>query len=139
DGLSKVIRRFTDQIGLGKYAMYVFDYGAPVGFRLALTEPDRVAAIVSQNGNAYVEGLSDGWNPIRKYWSDPSRENRNALRAFLTPETTRWQYLHGVTDEALVAPESYTLDAALLARTGNDEIQLDLFGDYGSNVALYPA
>lgn len=139
DGFSKIVRRFTDEIGLGTYAMYVFDYGAPVGFRLALAEPDRVTAIVSQNGNAYVEGLSDGWDPIRRYWNDPSPENRNALRTFLTLETTRWQYVHGVTDESLVAPESYALDAALLARSGNDEIQLDLFRDYATNVALYPA
>jgi pimeloyl-ACP methyl ester carboxylesterase len=139
DGLAEVVRRFTNEIGLDRYAMYVFDYGAPVGLRLALSEPDRVVAIISQNGNAYVEGLSDSWDPIRKYWTDPSPENRSALRAFLTPETTRWQYLEGALDEALVAPESYTLDAALLARSGNDEIQLDLFRDYANNVALYPA
>jgi pimeloyl-ACP methyl ester carboxylesterase len=139
DNLAKVIERFTDVIGLERYALYVFDYGAPVGFRLALARPERVTAIISQNGNAYEEGLSTGWNPIQSYWRDPSAENRAAIRAFLTPETTRWQYLHGVTDESVVAPESYELDAALLARAGNDEIQLDLFLDYASNVALYPA
>jgi pimeloyl-ACP methyl ester carboxylesterase len=138
DQLTKVIERFTEVVGLERFAVYVFDYGAPVGFRLALRHPERVSAIISQNGNAYVEGLSDGWNPIRKYWKDPTPENREALRAFLTPETTRWQYLHGVSDEALVAPESHTLDAALLARPGNDEIQLDLFLDYAGNVELYP-
>jgi pimeloyl-ACP methyl ester carboxylesterase len=138
DNLARVIDRFTEAVGLKRYALYVFDYGAPVGFRLALAHPDRVTAIISQNGNAYLEGLSEGWNPIQAYWKDPTPENRFALRAFLSPETTRWQYVHGVRDEMAVAPESYTLDAALLARRGNDEIQLDLFLDYASNVALYP-
>ena len=103
-----------------------------------MAHPERITAIISQNGNAYEEGLSDGWNPIQKYWKDPSAENRTALRDFLKPETTKWQYVHGVQDEALVAPEAYALDSALLARPGNDEIQLDLFLDYASNVALYP-
>jgi pimeloyl-ACP methyl ester carboxylesterase len=137
DHLAQVMDRFTAAIGLTRYAIYVFDYGAPVGFRLALAQPDRITAIITQNGNAYAEGLSDGWNPIQKYWKEPTAENRAALRAFLTFETTRWQYLHGVPDEMLVAPEAYTLDAALLGRPGNDEIQLDLFLDYASNVALY--
>jgi pimeloyl-ACP methyl ester carboxylesterase len=136
--LAKVIEDFTDAIGLKRYAIYVFDYGAPVGFRLALARPERVIAVISQNGNAYEEGLSDGWSPIQKYWKDPTPANRAALRAFLNPEATKWQYTHGVADEAQVAPESYTLDSALLARPGNDEIQLDLFLDYASNVALYP-
>jgi len=138
DQMAKVIDRLTEVVGLERFAVYVFDYGAPVGFRLALRHPERVSAIISQNGNAYVEGLSDGWNPIRKYWMNPTLENREALRALLTTETTRWQYLHGVSDETLVAPESHTLDAALLARPGNDEIQLDLFLDYAGNVELYP-
>jgi pimeloyl-ACP methyl ester carboxylesterase len=138
DNLTRTIEGFTEAVGLGRYAIYVFDYGAPIGFRLALARPDRITAIISQNGNAYAEGLSEGWNPIRAYWKDPTPENRWALRAFLGFETTRWQYVHGVADEALVAPESYTLDAALLARPGIDEIQLDLFLDYASNVALYP-
>jgi len=138
DHLAQVIDRFTESLGLSRYAIYVFDYGAPVGFRLALAHPDRVTAIISQNGNAYEEGLSQGWNPIQKYWKEPTAQNRAALRDFLTPESTRWQYVHGVSDESLVAPESYTLDSALLARPGNDEIQLDLFLDYASNVALYP-
>jgi pimeloyl-ACP methyl ester carboxylesterase len=133
-----VIDRFTQTIGLASYAIYVFDYGAPVGFRLALAHPERVTAIISQNGNAYEEGLSEGWNPIQKYWKQPTAENRAALREFLTPESTKWQYLHGVQDSTLVAPETYALDSALLARPGNDEIQLDLFLDYASNVALYP-
>ena len=138
DNLAKVIDRFTQVIGLDRFALYVFDYGAPVGFRLALAHPERITAVISQNGIAYVEGLSDGWNPIQKYWKEPSVENRAALRQFLAPETTKWQYLHGVQDETLVAPEVYQLDSALLARPGNDDIQLDLFLDYASNVALYP-
>jgi pimeloyl-ACP methyl ester carboxylesterase len=138
DHLADLIGRFVAAIGLGRYAIYVFDYGAPVGFRLALRDPERITAIITQNGNAYEEGLSEGWNPIQKYWKQPTGQNRAALRAFLTPEATKWQYLHGVHDETLVAPEAYVLDSALLARSGNDEIQLDLFLDYATNVALYP-
>ena len=137
DNLARVMQAFAEKIGLRRYALYVFDYGAPVGFRLAVAHPERVTAIISQNGNAYEEGLSQGWNPIQRYWREPTPENRAALRDFLKPETTKWQYTHGVTDESLVAPESYTLDTALLARPGNDEIQLDLFLDYANNVALY--
>jgi pimeloyl-ACP methyl ester carboxylesterase len=138
ENLAKAIDGFTQSIGLERFAIYVFDYGAPVGFRLALARPERITAIISQNGNAYVEGLSQGWNPIQKYWKEPTPENRAALRDFLKPEATKWQYVHGVQDESQVAPESYQLDSALLARPGNDEIQLDLFLDYASNVALYP-
>jgi len=138
ENLAKVIGKFTETIKLERFALYIFDYGAPVGLRLALVRPERITAIISQNGNAYEEGLSEGWNPIQKYWKEPTEENRNALREFLTPEATKWQYTHGVADASQVAPESYTLDAALLARPGNDEIQLDLFLDYASNVALYP-
>jgi pimeloyl-ACP methyl ester carboxylesterase len=137
--LSEITGRFANGLGLNRFAPYVFDYGAPVGLRLALAHPERITAIVSQNGNAYEEGLSQGWNPIQRYWRDSTAENRAALREFLKPETTRWQYLHGVPDVTLVAPEAYELDSALLARPGNDEIQLDLFLDYASNVALYPA
>ena len=136
--LAEVIDRFTEVLGLGRFALFVFDYGAPVGFRIALKHPDRIAAIITQNGNAYEVGLSEGWNPIEAYWREPTAKNRAALRDFLKPETTKWQYVHGVGDQSLVAPESYTLDSALLARPGNDEIQLDLFLDYASNVALYP-
>ena len=136
--LAEVIGKFTEVIGLERFAIYIFDYGAPVGLRLALAHPDRITVIISQNGNAYEEGLSEGWNPIQKYWKEPTAENRAALREFLTPAATRWQYLHGVEDETRVAPESYTLDSALLGRPENDEIQLDLFLDYASNVALYP-
>jgi pimeloyl-ACP methyl ester carboxylesterase len=138
DHLAQMIDRFTTAVGLNRYAIYIFDYGAPIGLRLALRHPERIAAIITQNGNSYAEGLSEGWNPIQKYWKEPTPPNRAALRNFLTFETTRWQYLHGASDETLVAPESYMLDAALLARPGNEDIQLDLFLDYASNVALYP-
>jgi pimeloyl-ACP methyl ester carboxylesterase len=141
DNIATVIDRFTEVLGLTRYAIYVFDYGAPTGFRLALRHPERITAIISQNGNAYVEGLSEGWNPIRAYWEAATPENRQALRAMLAPETTVWQYIHGVPDEikAAVSPDGYTLDNHYLARPGVDEAQLDLFGDYKSNVALYPA
>ncbi|CAE6687469.1 alpha/beta hydrolase [Paraburkholderia nemoris] len=139
DNIATVIERFTEQIGFDRFAMYVFDYGAPTGFRLALRHPERIAAIISQNGNAYEEGLSEGWNPIRAYWQDPSQANREALRAMLTHETTVWQYTHGVQDTASVSPDGYSLDDFYLSRPGADEIQLDLFGDYRNNVALYPA
>ena len=139
DALATTVLAFTDALQLGNYALYVFDYGAPVGFRLAMARPDRVTAIVSQNGNAYEEGLGDAWDPIRKYWAAPTAENRNVIRKnILTLEGTRWQYTHGVTNPESVAPESYTLDWALLQRPGNNEIQLDLFLDYASNVKLYP-
>jgi pimeloyl-ACP methyl ester carboxylesterase len=136
--LARAIDSFIETIGLERYAIYVFDYGAPVGLRLAMAHPERIAAIISQNGNAYAEGLSQGWNPIQKYWKQPTAENRTALRDFLTPEAIKSQYIHGVQDATLVAPEAYELDSALLARPGNDEIQLDLLLDYASNVALYP-
>jgi len=138
DNIAGAIDRFTEVIGIGGFAIYVFDYGAPTGFRLAMRHPERITAIISQNGNAYVEGLSDGWDPIRAYWQEPSEANRAALRAFLTPETTYWQYTHGVADASAVSPDGYSLDNFYLARPGADEVQLDLFGDYKSNVALYP-
>jgi pimeloyl-ACP methyl ester carboxylesterase len=138
DNVADVIDRFTRAIGFDKYAIYVFDYGAPTGFRLAVKHPERITAIISQNGNAYEEGLSDGWNPIRAYWQDATEANRNALRDFLKPEATYWQYTHGVTDTSRVSPDGYSLDNFYLARPGADEVQLDLFGDYKSNVALYP-
>lgn len=138
DHIAHVIGRFTEVIGLDRFAIYVFDYGAPVGFRIAMDHPERIAGIISQNGNAYEEGLSEGWTPIRAYWQEPSHQNRDALRAFLSPETTRWQYVHGVADETLVSPDGQSLDNYYLARPGADEIQLDLFGNYQSNVALYP-
>jgi pimeloyl-ACP methyl ester carboxylesterase len=138
DNIAGVIDRFTEVIGLGRFAIYVFDYGAPTGFRLAARHPERISAIISQNGNAYAEGLSDGWNPIRAYWQDPSDANRTALRTFLSPQTTIWQYTHGVPDTSAISPDGYSLDNYYLARPGADEVQLDLFGDYKSNVELYP-
>ncbi len=139
DHLAGVIDRFTEVIGLVQFAIYVFDCGAPTGFRIAAKHPERITAIISQNGNAYEEGLSDGWKPIRAYWQDPSPANRTALRAFLKPETTIWQYTHGAPDPTVVSPDGYSLDNYYLARPGADDVQLDLFGDYKSNVALYPA
>jgi pimeloyl-ACP methyl ester carboxylesterase len=139
ENLANVIGRFTEVIGLNRFAIYLFDYGAPVGLRLAVRHPDRVTAIISQNGNAYEEGLSGGWDPIRTYWREPSPSSREALRSFLAPETTRWQYMHGVPDVTAISPDGYSLDNFYLARPGAGEIQLDLFGDYKSNVALYPA
>jgi pimeloyl-ACP methyl ester carboxylesterase len=138
DNIAGVIDRFTEVVGLKRFAIYVFDYGAPTGFRIATKHPDRITAIISQNGNAYEEGLSEGWNPIRAYWKDRSQANREALRALLAPESTRWQYTHGA-DEAMVSPDGRSLDDFYLARPGADEVQLDLFGDYKSNIALYPA
>jgi pimeloyl-ACP methyl ester carboxylesterase len=139
DNLAKVIGRFTEVIGLDRFALYIFDYGAPTGLRVAMAKPDRISAIISQNGNAYVEGLSDGWNPIQRYWRDPTDANRQALRELLTPESIRWQYEHGVADLSKVPPDGSALDAWYTARPGVDDIQLDLFLDYASNVALYPA
>jgi pimeloyl-ACP methyl ester carboxylesterase len=138
DRIAATIDRFTEIVGFDRYAVYVFDYGAPTGFRLAVKHPERITAIISQNGNAYEEGLSEGWDPIRAYWKDASPANREALRAFLAPETTLWQYTCGVADTTLVSPDGYSLDNFYLARPGADEVQLDLFRDYKSNVALYP-
>ena len=139
NALAHTVEAFTDALGLKRYAIYVFDYGAPTGLRLAMAHPERVTAIVSQNGNAYEEGLSDAWAPIRAYWAQPTAENREVIRKnILNLEGTRWQYTHGVAHPESVPPESYTLDAALLERKGNTDIQLDLFLDYASNVKLYP-
>jgi pimeloyl-ACP methyl ester carboxylesterase len=139
DSLANTVLAFTDALALKRYVLYVFDYGAPTGFRLAMARQERVAAIVSQNGNAYEEGLGDAWDPIRRYWSDPSPENREALRKALTPEGIRREYSSGIPNPDVIAPEGYTLDAALIARPGNVDIQLDLFLDYANNVKLYPA
>ena len=138
DNLTKYIQGLIDQLRLTRFALQVFDYGAPVGYRLAVANPEKITAIVSQNGNAYVEGLSEGWNPIRKYWEEASEQNRNNLRVMTTNDLTQWQYFTGVSDKSLVAPESYWLDQFLLDRKDNVELQLDLFKDYASNVALYP-
>ncbi len=138
DNLANVIERFTEIIGLERFAIYIFDYGAPVGLRIAARHPERITAIISQNGNAYQEGLSEGWNPIQAYWRHPTEANRDALRSFLAPETTLFQYTHGVADPSLVSPDGRSLDDHYLARPGAHEAQLDLFLDYASNVALYP-
>jgi pimeloyl-ACP methyl ester carboxylesterase len=139
--MAKTIEAFVDALKLKRYAMYVFDYGAPVGLRLAVAHPERVTALISQNGNAYLDGLGDAWDPIRKYWQNPSQENRDALRGDLNLQGIRWQYEHGVPEErlALIAPESYTLAAQFVATPGNVEIQLDLSLDYANNLTAYPA
>jgi pimeloyl-ACP methyl ester carboxylesterase len=138
DNLAEAIGRFIDVIGLKQFAIYIFDYGAPVGLRIAAKHPERITAIISQNGNAYEEGLSEGWNPIQAYWREPTQANRDTLRSFLAPETTRFQYTHGVSDPLLVSPDGRSLDDHYLARPGAHEAQLDLLLDYASNVALYP-
>lgn len=138
DNLTKYIQGLIDQLRLRRFALQVFDYGAPVGYRLAVANPEKITGIISQNGNAYVEGLSSGWNPIKKYWDEPTEENRNNLKALSSADSTQWQYFTGVADKSLVAPESYSLDQFLLDRKDNMELQLDLFKDYASNVALYP-
>jgi pimeloyl-ACP methyl ester carboxylesterase len=140
DGLARTLADFVDALGLKSYAMYVFDYGAPTGLRLALKHPERVTGLVSQNGNAYLEGLGDAWAPIRAYWAEPTAANRQVIAdAVLNMEGTRWQYVHGVSQPELIAPEGYTLDALLMERPGNKDIQLDLFLDYANNLKLYPA
>jgi pimeloyl-ACP methyl ester carboxylesterase len=139
DNLAGTIQAFTQALQLKRYALYVFDYGAPTGFRLAMAHPERVTAIVSQNGNAYEEGLGDAWAPIQLYWKESSPEHRETLRKALSPEGLRWQYTAGVPNPDRIAPEGYTLDAAMIARPGNMDIQLDLFLDYANNVKLYPA
>ncbi len=139
DNLTQAIDGFTEVVGLGRFAVYIFDYGAPVGLRIAAKRPERITAIISQNGNAYEEGLSEGWSPIQAYWREPTQANRDALRGFLAPETTQFQYTHGVADPSLVSPDGRALDDHYLARPGAHEAQLDLLLDYASNVALYPA
>ena len=138
DQLAETIDQFTEALGLDAYALMVHDYGAPVGWRLALAHPQRVTAIISQNGNAYEEGLGEAWAPIQKYWADPAPENRSALRDFPTPASIKWQYLEGVTDPSLVSPDGYSLEGMQVLRPGNAEIQLDLLLDYASNVRMYP-
>src|ERR1700754_1708297 len=138
ENLTDVIDRFTEIKQVDRYAMYVFDYGAPIGFRLAVRHPERITAIVSQNGNAYSEGLSSKWNPMKAYWADPFPANRDAVRVMLDPETTIMQYRTGVPDETTVSPDGYRLDNCYMARPGVDDIQLDLILDYGKNAALYP-
>lgn len=138
DNLASTMQGFIDALHLERFAIYVFDYGAPVGFRLAMGNPERITGIITQNGNAYEEGLGSGWNPIQKYWQDLSQENREALREFTALKITKWQYEEGVQDLSRIAPETYTLDQHFLDRPGNVEIQLDLLADYRNNVAMYP-
>jgi len=138
DNLAKTMQAFIDQLRLKRFTIYVFDYGAPVGYRLALANPEKITGIISQNGNAYEEGLSNEWNPIQKYWKDPSQANRDSLRDFVSKKATWFQYHEGVSDPSLIAPETYTLDQHFLDRPGNVEIQLDLVKDYRTNVKLYP-
>ncbi|CRM11321.1 MULTISPECIES: alpha/beta fold hydrolase [Pseudomonas] len=137
--LAKTIGQFTEQLKLDKYALMVHDYGAPVGWRMASAHPERVTAIISQNGNAYEEGLGKGWAPIQRYWQAPTQQNRDALRDFPTPASIKWQYLEGVSDQSAVSPDGYTLEGLQVSRPGNADIQLDLLLDYASNVAMYPA
>ncbi|HME08163.1 MAG TPA: alpha/beta fold hydrolase [Bryobacteraceae bacterium] len=138
DNLATTITAFIGKMQLEKFALYVFDYGAPTGFRIAMAHPEKISSIITQNGNAYEEGLGDAWSPIRRYWRDPTVENRNALREALSPEAIKQQYVETPHPE-LVKPEGYTLDSALMSRPGNVGIQLDLFLDYANNVKLYPA
>ncbi len=136
--LAETIGRFTEALHLNRYALLVHDYGAPVGWRLALAHPQRVTAIMSQNGNAYEEGLGEAWAPIQQYWRDPTVENRHALSEFPTPAAIKWQYLEGVSDQSLISPDGYSLEGMQVLRPGNAEIQLDLLLDYASNVEMYP-
>ncbi|RRV04395.1 alpha/beta hydrolase [Pseudomonas sp. v388] len=137
--LAKTIGQFTEQLKLERYALMVHDYGAPVAWRLAVAHPERVSAIISQNGNAYEEGLGESWAPIQRYWRQPTQQNRDALHDFPTPASIKWQYLEGVADKSSVSPDGYTLEGLQISRPGNADIQLDLILDYASNVALYPA
>jgi len=139
DTFAKLVDGQTEKLGVSRYALYVMDYGAPVGFRLAASHPDRVTALIVQNGNAYTEGLQKFWDPIKKYWASGTKADREALRWLTSLKATKWQYTHGVPDASLVSPDTWTHDQALLDRSGNQEIQLDLFYDYRTNVPLYPA
>jgi len=138
--LARTMQRFTEVVGVQRYALYIQDYGAPIGLRMALAHPERVSALIVQNGNAYAEGLSAGWDPLRAYWQQPTQRNREGLRGWLTAEGIRQQYVAGVPEHLLerFSPDTWTLDWSLLQRPGNIDVQLDLFGDYQHNVALYP-
>jgi pimeloyl-ACP methyl ester carboxylesterase len=140
DNLARVVDGFTEALGLARFAVYVFDYGAPVSWRLAMAHPERITAIVTQNGNAYEEGLGEGpWAPVKAYWAHPDDAHRRELHMLVSDEMTQWQYLNGVPDPTRVAPDGYLLDQYFLSRPGQLDIQMDLFLDYASNVALYPA
>lgn len=139
ENLTNIVEALVDQLELSKYSLYVMDYGAPVGYRLALRQPDRIQALIVQNGNAYEEGLREFWDPIRKYWNDPTPENRAGLNFLVEPKSTKWQYENGVSDATLLDPTTWAYDQLGLDRPGNIDIQLDLFYDYRTNVPLYPA
>lgn len=138
DHLAEIVDKFITQMGLDRYSMYVMDYGAPIGYRLAVKHPERVEGLIVQNGNAYDEGLGEFWEPIKAYWSEPNEKNKDPLMKFLTMEATRWQYTHGVKNENVISPDNWMLDQSLLDRPGNNEIQLQLFYDYRTNPPLYP-
>jgi pimeloyl-ACP methyl ester carboxylesterase len=138
DHLAEIVDEFTQKIGLQKYSLYVQDYGAPIGYRLAVKHPERIEALIIQNGNAYEEGLGQFWDPLRAYWNDPSEKNKEALKKFLAIDATRWQYTHGVRNSNTISPDTWLIDQSLLDRPGNQEVQLKLFYDYGSNPPLYP-
>jgi pimeloyl-ACP methyl ester carboxylesterase len=138
DNLALTMQGFIEKLGLKKFVIYIFDYGAPVGLRVALNNPEKIRGIISQNGNAYLEGLSAGWSGFQKYWQEPTSENRESLREFISIRVTRFQYEHGVTDSSLIAPETYTLDQHFLDQPEHVDIQLDLILDYRTNVAMYP-
>lgn len=138
DHLAEIVDKFITQIGLERYSLYVMDYGAPIGYRLAVKHPEMIEALIVQNGNAYDEGLGEFWKPLKAYWNEPNDKNKNALKKFLTIEATRWQYTHGVKNENAISPDNWIHDQLLLDRPGNYEIQLQLFYDYRSNPPLYP-
>jgi pimeloyl-ACP methyl ester carboxylesterase len=139
DNLAMYMQEFINQLGLKRFALYVFDFGAPVGFRIAMMNPEKITGIITQNGNVYEEGLTEGWKPMQQYWAEPTLENRNALKMMTEPATIKWQYVTGVDDELSIAPEAYTLDQYFTGMEGKPEILLDLFKDYANNVAKYPA
>ena len=138
DHLAEIVDKFISQLGVERYSLYVMDYGAPVGYRLAVKHPEKIESLIVQNGNAYEEGLGEFWEPLRAYWIEPNEKNKNALKKFLTTDATRWQYTHGVKNENAISPDNWIHDQLLLDRPGNNEIQLQLFYDYKSNPPLYP-
>jgi pimeloyl-ACP methyl ester carboxylesterase len=138
ENMTNIVEAFTEKLGLSKYSMYVMDYGAPIGYRLALRHPEKVTGLIVQNGNAYEEGLLEFWDPIKKYWNNPIPENRTALGFLVTPDATKWQYQNGVSDLTLLDPTTWTLDQLGMDRPGNGDIQLDMLYDYRTNVPFYP-
>jgi pimeloyl-ACP methyl ester carboxylesterase len=137
DHLAEIVNKFIAQMGLERFSMYVMDYGAPIGYRLAVKNPEKIEALIVQNGNAYDEGLGEFWEPLKAYWTEPNEKNKDALMKFLTMEATKWQYTHGVRSENAISPDNWVLDQSLIERPGNKEIQLQLFYDYRFNLPLY--